>query len=203
MDKTLQKVNYQKKTDELISALGEKRPRLLMHSCCGPCSSYVLEYLSRYFDITVLFYGPNIQPREEYELRLEHQKKVLEHIPLELLPCDYDGEAFDKMAAGYESEPEGGARCTRCFALRLEETARRAAEEGFEYYCSTLSVSPHKDAGRINALGEAFGERYGVKWLPSDFKKRGGYQRSIALSREWELYRQDYCGCLFSKRENE
>ncbi len=195
----MQKENYQLKTNAVISALGGKKPGLLLHSCCGPCSSYVLEYLSEFFDITLLFYGPNIQPREEYELRLEHQRLVLEHIPVKIMECDYEGEAFDAIAKGYESEPEGGARCTRCFALRIEETAKRASEAGFEYYCTTLSVSPHKDAARINALGEAFGEKYGVKWLPSDFKKRGGYQRSIALSKDWGLYRQDYCGCLYSK----
>ncbi len=197
----MQKENYQLKTDAVTAALGESRPSLLLHSCCGPCSSYVLEYLTKYFDISLLFYGPNIQPREEYELRLAHQRKVLEHIPVKIVECEYDGEAFDAVAAGYESEPEGGARCTRCFALRIEETAKRAAEGGYEYYCTTLSVSPHKDARRINALGEHFGEKYGVKWLPSDFKKRGGYQRSIVLSREFGLYRQDYCGCLMSRTD--
>ena len=197
----MQKENYQLKTDKITASLGAERPSLLLHSCCGPCSSYVLEYLSRFFDITLLFYGPNIQPREEYELRLAHQRRVIEHIPVRIMECEYDGEALDAITAGEESEPEGGARCTRCFALRIEETARRAAEAGFEYYCTTLSVSPHKDARRINAIGEAMGEKYGVKWLPSDFKKRGGYQRSIALSRDWGLYRQDYCGCLYSTSE--
>lgn len=195
------KENYQLKTDAVIKSMGDAKPRLLLHSCCGPCSSYVLEYLSQYFDITLLFYGPNIQPKEEYELRLEHQRKVLEHIPVKIMECQYDGPAFEAIAEGYEAEPEGGVRCTRCFALRIEETARRGAEEGFDYYCTTLSVSPHKDAQRINALGEHFGEIYGIKWLPSDFKKRGGYQRSIALSRDWGLYRQDYCGCLYSKAD--
>ncbi len=197
----MQKENYQLKTDKITASLGAERPSLLLHSCCGPCSSYVLEYLTQFFDITLLFYGPNIQPREEYELRLAHQRRVTEHIPVKIMESEYDGEAFEAIAAGYESEPEGGARCTRCFALRIEETAKRAAEAGFEYYCTTLSVSPHKDAQRINAIGEAMGEKYGVKWLPSDFKKRGGYQRSIALSRDWGLYRQDYCGCLYSKSE--
>lgn len=195
----LQKENYQLKTDALLSALGGEKPSLLLHSCCGPCSSYVLEYLSQFFDITLLFYGPNIQPREEYELRLEHQRKVLEHIPVKIMDCEYDGPAFEAIAQGFEDEPEGGARCTRCFALRIEETARRAAEAGFDYYCTTLSVSPHKDTQRINGLGAHFAQVYGVKWLPSDFKKRGGYQRSIALSKDWGLYRQDYCGCLYSK----
>lgn len=193
------KKNYQLDTDKTIEALSGERPTLLLHSCCGPCSSYVLEYLTQYFDVTVLFYGPNIQPEEEYFKRLEYQRRVLQHIPAKILECQYDGEAFRRAVKGLENEREGGARCTVCFALRLEETARQAAEHGFEYYCTTLTVSPHKDAQRINALGEKIGEKYGVKWLPSDFKKRGGYQRSIALSRELELYRQDYCGCTYSK----
>lgn len=194
------KVNYQLQTDRMLSALSEKneRPALLLHSCCGPCSSYVLEYLTRFFDVTVLFYGPNIQPREEYEKRLFYQKRVLEHIPAKLLDCEYDGEAFSRMAEGLEREPEGGARCTACFRLRMEKTARLAAENGYELFCTTLSVSPHKDAERINRIGCELAAQYGVRWLPSDFKKRGGYQRSIVLSRELGLYRQDYCGCLFS-----
>ena len=199
----MQKINYQLRTDAITADLGDKKPTLLLHSCCGPCSSYVLEYLSKFFDISVLFYGPNIQPREEYELRLEHQRRVLEHINAKIIECEYDGEAFDAIALGYENEREGGGRCTRCFALRIEETAKVAAKLGFEYFCTTLSVSPHKDADRINALGEEFALRYGVKWLPADFKKRGGYQRSIALSKEWGLYRQDYCGCLFSKNNGQ
>lgn len=193
------KTNYQLLTDAETAALAGRRPRLLLHSCCGPCSSYVLEYLSAFFDITVLFYGPNIQPESEYLLRLAHQRRVLERFGVGIMECTYDGGAFTRAVRGLESEPEGGERCTECFRLRLEETAKRAAEAGFEYYCTTLTVSPHKDAQRINALGAEIGERYGVKWLPSDFKKRGGYQRSIELAREMELYRQDYCGCLYSK----
>lgn len=193
------KTNYQLETDRLLTALGETKPTLLLHSCCGPCSSYVLEYLTKHFDVTVLFYGPNIQPESEYALRLKHQRRVLEHTGAKLLECSYDGNAFTAAVRGLEGEPEGGERCTACFRLRLEETARRAAEGGFAYYCTTLTVSPHKDAERINRIGAEMGERYGVKWLPSDFKKRGGYQRSIELSKEYELYRQDYCGCLYSK----
>lgn len=193
------KTNYQLKTDAVLSDLGDRRPRLLLHSCCGPCSSYVLEYLTKYFDVTVLFYGPNIQPESEYSLRLEHQKRVLEHMGVRLMDCGYDGDAFTSAVRGLEAEPEGGERCTVCFRLRLEETARRAAECGFDYYCTTLSVSPHKDQERINRLGAELGERWGVRWLPSDFKKRGGYQRSLELSREYGLYRQDYCGCIYSK----
>lgn len=197
----MEKKNFQIETDKITAALGESKPSLLLHSCCGPCSSYVLEYLTRFFDITLLFYGPNIQPREEYDLRLEHQRKVTEHIPVKIMECDYDGEDFDRAVVGLESEPEGGARCTECFRLRIERTAALAAEHGFEWYCTTLSVSPHKDAQRINALGQELGERYGVKWLPSDFKKRGGYQRSIVLSKEMGLYRQEYCGCAYSLAE--
>ena len=177
----------------------EKRPTLLLHSCCGPCSSYVLECLTQYFEVTILFYGPNIQPPEEYKKRLAAQKQVLERFSVKILDCEYDGERFTQAAAGLEDEPEGGKRCTACFALRLEETAKRAARYGFPWYCTTLSVSPHKDPERINTLGAYFGEKYGVRWLPSDFKKKGGYQRSIVLSKEMGLYRQNYCGCLYSK----
>lgn len=194
------KTNYQLQTDSALASLGGARARLLLHSCCGPCSSYVLEYLTKYFDTTVLFYGPNIQPREEYDKRLAYQKRVLGHFGAGYMECAYDGEAFDEAVRGLESEPEGGARCTACFALRIGETARLAALHGFDWYCTTLSVSPHKDAERINATGRAMGEKYKVRWLPSDFKKRGGYQRSIELSRELDLYRQDYCGCLYSKQ---
>ena len=192
------KRNYQLDTDKIIEELGGEKPTLLLHSCCGPCSSYVLEYLSKFFEVTLLYYDPNIQPREEYEKRLMYQRKVLSLTGVKIMECEYDGESFDKIAGGCESEPEGGERCTRCFSLRLEETARRAAENGFAYYCTTLTVSPHKDCVRINKLGGELGKNYGVKWLFSDFKKRGGYQRSVALAKEMGLYRQEYCGCLFS-----
>ena len=199
------KENYQKKMEAIIASLpiGEQKPRLLLQSCCGPCSSYVLEALTPYFRVTVLYYNPNIQPREEYDRRLETQRKIIAALPtatpVEILECEYDGEAYDAAVRGLEDEPEGGARCSVCFALRLEETARRASELGYDWFCTTLTVSPHKDAGRLNAIGTAMGERYGVPFLPSDFKKREGYKRSILLSKEYDLYRQDYCGCLFSK----
>ena len=163
-------------------------------------STCVLSYLKQYFDITLLYYNPNIQPRAEYDLRLENQRKVLAAMPeVHILECAYDGEAYNAAVRGLEGEPEGGARCTVCFRLRLEETARLAAEGKFDYFCTTLTVSPHKDAARINTIGRALGEQYGVAWLPSDFKKREGYKQSITLSRELDLYRQDYCGCLYSK----
>ncbi|MCI6646591.1 MAG: epoxyqueuosine reductase QueH [Oscillospiraceae bacterium] len=193
------KENYQKELDAVVARLTDK-PRLLLQSCCGPCSTYVLSYLKQYFDITLLYYNPNIQPRAEYDLRLENQRKVLAAMPeVHILECAYDGEAYNAAVRGLEGEPEGGARCTVCFRLRLEETARLAAEGKFDYFCTTLTVSPHKDAARINTIGRALGEQYGVAWLPSDFKKREGYKQSITLSRELDLYRQDYCGCLYSK----
>ena len=198
------KQNYQKQMDAVVASLPQgERPRLLLQSCCGPCSSYVLEALTPYFCVTVLYYNPNIQPREEYDLRLENQRKIIAALPtpsaVDILECDYDGEKFDAAVKGLESEPEGGARCSVCFRLRLEETAKRAKELGFDWFCTTLTVSPHKDAERLNQIGKALGERYGVPFLPSDFKKREGYKRSIQLSKEYDLYRQDYCGCLFSK----
>ena len=200
------KQNYQKQMDAVVASLPQgERPRLLLQSCCGPCSSYVLEALTPYFRVTVLYYNPNIQPRAEYDLRLENQRKIIAALPtpsaVDILECDYDGEKYDAAVKGLESEPEGGARCTVCFRLRLEETAKRASELCYDWFCTTLTVSPHKDAERLNQIGKALGERYGVPFLPSDFKKREGYKRSIQLSKEYELYRQDYCGCLYSKSE--
>lgn len=200
------KQNYQKQMDAVVASLPQgERPRLLLQSCCGPCSSYVLEALTPFFRVTVLYYNPNIQPRAEYDLRLENQRKIIAALPtpsaVDILECDYDGEKYDAAVKGLEAEPEGGARCTVCFRLRLEETAKRAAELGCDWFCTTLTVSPHKDAERLNQIGRALGERYGVAFLPSDFKKREGYKRSIQLSKEYELYRQDYCGCLYSKSE--
>ena len=195
------KRNYQLELDRITASLSG-RPRLLLHSCCGPCSSYVLEYLTRYFEVFLSYYNPNIQPRAEYDLRLENQLKVLERMPgVTLVPCGYDGGAYDEAVRGLEDEPEGGARCTECFKLRLDFAARGAKRLGCDYFATTLTVSPHKDAQRINAIGEALAGKYGVKWLPGDFKKRDGYKRSIELSREFGLYRQDYCGCLYSKTE--
>lgn len=192
------KENYQKKLDALLAGL-DGTPRLLLQSCCGPCSSYVLEYLTAYFDVTLLYYNPNIRPEAEYERRLATQKQLLATMPLArpvtLMETGWRGEEFEAAARGLENEPEGGARCTRCFMLRLEETARQAAMGGFDYFGTTLTVSPHKNAPLLNEIGEALSTRYGVNWLPSDFKKRGGYLRSIQLSKQYGLYRQEYCGC--------
>ncbi len=198
-------MNHQQELDRLLAELAQRpnQASLLLHSCCGPCSSYVLEYLWDKFALTVLFYNPNIQPRAEYETRKAEQLRLIDSYrvlgrPIALLDCDYDAPAFSARSHGLESEPEGGLRCRECFALRLEKTAQHAKAGGFDYFGTTLTVSPHKNAALINALGAELARNLGVSFLPSDFKKRDGYRRSIALSREYELYRQDYCGCAFS-----
>ena len=197
------KRNYQLATDAVIESLNGERKKLLLQCCCGPCSSYVLEYLTKHFDVTVLFYNPNIQPEEEYDKRLFWMREVQSKYPesVKLIECCYDGEKFISESRGLEKEPEGGERCTKCFWLRLRETARLAKEKNFDYFCTTLSVSPHKDENRLNDIGLELEKEFGVKWLPSDFKKREGYKRSTQLAREYGLYRQDYCGCLFSLAE--
>lgn len=199
------KENYQREMDGIIEKhrqAGEV-PSLFLHSCCGPCSSYVLEYLARYFRITLFYYNPNMDTAEEYARRTDAVKLLLTSAdyphPVSLQVFPYDHGPFLRAATGLENEPEGGARCTRCFELRLGEAARLAALGGFDYYAATLTVSPHKDALRINRIGREMGERYGVAWLPSDFKKKEGFKRSTVLSKQYGLYRQDYCGCEFSK----
>lgn len=202
----MNKINYQKKLDELINGISEGTvPRLLLHSCCAPCSSYTLEYLSRYFDITVLYYNPNISPRSEFDKRAVEQARLIAELPaqhkVKLVVYDYDYTEFLDIARGYESCQEGGERCFRCYRMRLEKTAEKAKAEGFDYFCTTLSISPLKDSQIINKIGYETAEKYGVKWLPSDFKKKEGYKRSIELSREYNLYRQNFCGCAYSKKE--
>lgn len=173
--------------------------RLLLHSCCGPCSSRCLETLKEKFAVTVLYYNPNITDRSEYEKRKGEQIRLLRETGwAEFLDCDYDPAEFFAAAKGLEGEKEGGARCYRCYELRLAETARIAAEKGFAFFCTTLSVSPHKNAQWINEIGERFEKEYGVQWLYSDFKKQNGYLRSVELAKEFHLYRQNYCGCVFS-----
>ena len=191
--------NYQKELDKLIASRGD-RPRLLLHACCAPCCSYVAEYLREFFEITVFYYNPNTHPRAEYEKRLDALKTLTEHFSLPLIEGDYFPETFFSRVKGMEYLPEGGERCTECFRIRLEETARLAKDLGFEYFCSTLSISPHKNAPLINAIGEELAEQYGIKHLPNDFKKKGGFLRSTELSKELGLYRQDYCGCAYSIR---
>ncbi len=194
----MEKVNYQQRLDGLTASL-EGKPTLLLHSCCGPCSSYVIEYLSQYFQITVYFYNPNIYPQEEYIHRLETQRQLIDSLGGAVLVAgDYNPDRFYKAVKGNEDGVEGGARCELCIGERLCSTAQKAKEGGFEYFATTLTVSPHKNAQSINRMGYDLQEQYGVKWLPSDFKKREGYKRSIQLSAEYGLYRQDYCGCEFS-----
>lgn len=197
------KINFQRRLEEILGTFtGEDSPSLLLHSCCGPCSSYVLSYLKGYFDITVLYYNPNIYPEEEYEHRLSEQSRLIdamngEGADIKLLFLPYKHEEFLEAARGFEKEREGDARCEKCFELRLEKTKELAKELGFEYFGTTLTVSPHKNAMLINRIGaDIAGE--GVLWLPSDFKKKDGYKRSIELSGKYGLYRQNYCGCEFA-----
>lgn len=202
----MNKINYQIETDKVIKKLSQnKAPRLLLHSCCAPCSSYTLEYLSQYFEITVFYFNPNISPVEEFEKRCLEQERLIHLLPaknkISLIKGEYDYSKFLEISKGLEDIPEGGERCFKCYRLRLEETARLGAEEGFDYFCTTLSISPLKNSQKINEIGFELGEKYGIKWLPSDFKKREGYKRSTQLSREYNLYRQNFCGCVFSKKE--
>ena len=202
-----QKRNYQKELDIILSELSKADavPRLLLHSCCAPCSSYVLEYLSRYFSITVLYYNPNISPQEEYEYRKAEQKRLIREgnwvNPVTLLDCDWDPDAFDAIARGLEDVPEGGVRCFACYRLRLQAAAQAAKKGGYDYFTTTLSISPLKNAQKLNEIGEELAIEYGIEHLPADFKKKEGYKRSIALSKQYNLYRQDYCGCVYSKQQ--
>lgn len=199
--------NYQKELDRIIQKRGKRMPRVLLHSCCGPCSSSVLEYLTQYFDVTLLWYNPNIYPKEEFDRRFKTQVQLIESMGLadkvSVLAEPWKSEDYYKRIKGLENEPEGGKRCAECFRLRLLETARLAKHYQYEYFCTTLTLSRHKDAVLINSLGEEIGRAVGVSWLPSDFKKRDGENRSIELSEQYGLYRQLYCGCEFSLHRRE
>lgn len=197
-------INYQAETDRIIAALEaeNKKKKLLLHACCAPCSSYVLEYLSPHFEITVFFCNPNITDRAEYDRRLGELYKLCEKADfargVSIADDGYNPSLFLNTAKGLEKEPEGGARCEKCFSLRLLRTADYARENGFSLFATTLTVSPHKNTPLINTIGFEQAERCGISYLPSDFKKKGGYQRSVALSKEYGLYRQTFCGCGFS-----
>ncbi|NOW32174.1 epoxyqueuosine reductase QueH [Clostridium beijerinckii] len=203
----MNKINYQKELDSLIENLvkNEEVPTLLLHSCCAPCSSYVLEYLSQYFKITIFFYNPNIYPMEEYTRRVAEQKGLISEMKVKneirFIEGKYDTESFYKLTKGLEEEKEGGVRCFNCYELRLNEAAIMAKEKGYDYFTTTLSISPHKNSAKLNEIGKSLSEEHDVKYLYSDFKKKEGYKRSIELSKQYKLYRQDYCGCVFSKNE--
>ena len=203
----MNRINYQKELDKVIESLSqqEKVPTLLLHSCCAPCSSYVLEYLSNYFGITVFYYNPNIYPDEEYEMRVREQQRFIREFPakhpIDFIEGAYDKERFYEMARGLEAVPEGGQRCFQCYELRLREAGELAKARGFDYFTTTLSISPMKNAEKLNEIGLRLAEELGVSYLCSDFKKRNGYKRSTELSREYGMYRQDYCGCVYSYHE--
>ncbi len=201
--------NYQKELDKLIEKNKKEgiTPSLLLHACCAPCSSYCLEYLAEYFKITVFYYNPNIYPESEYAHRVAEEKRLIASLPvknkIDFIEGRFDPSEFYDAVKGLETAKEGGERCFTCFELRLRETARLAKERGFDYFTTTLTISPLKNAAKLNEIGEALADEYGVLHLPSDFKKKEGYKRSIELSRQYSLYRQNYCGCVFSRRERE
>ena len=203
----MNKINYQKQLDKIIDEIqkNNETPTLLLHSCCAPCSSYVLEYLSQYFKITIFYYNPNISPKEEYKKRVEEQKRLISQLPtknpVSFIEGEYIPQDFYNMAKGMEDLKEGGERCFKCYRLRLEKTAKLAKSKGFDYFTTTLSISPYKNAPKLNEIAEELSEIYSVKNLPADFKKKEGYKRSIQLSSEYDLYRQNYCGCVYSKRD--
>ncbi|MGN8738799.1 epoxyqueuosine reductase QueH [Bilifractor sp. HCP3S3_D3] len=204
-----QKINYQKEMEKVLAELKAdgRTPRLLLHSCCAPCSSYVLEYLSPYFFITDFYYNPNIAPAEEYRKRVNEMQRLIREMPLphpvEFEEGVYDPDRFYEMARGKEDIPEGGERCFACFEMRLREAAQEALRLHMDYFTTSLSISPLKDAQKLNEIGIRLGEEYGIPYLVSDFKKKNGFRRSTELSREYHLYRQNYCGCVYSRRQAE
>ena len=211
-----EKVNYQDLTDEIInretskkwfSKIFKKKPTLLLHACCAPCSSYVLEYLSKYFKITILFYNPNISPIAEFEKRYKELIKLIEKMPeckdVNIIDVGYGNGEFLKISKGLEEVPEGGERCFKCYELRMGAAASYAKENKYDYFTTTLSISPHKNTDKLNEIGEKLQEKYNVKYLYADFKKKNGFKRSVELSKRYNLYRQDYCGCIYSKKQRE
>ncbi len=204
----MNKKNYQLELENLIKTFERDGivPSLFLHSCCAPCSSYCIEYLSQYFHVTVFYYNPNIYPDEEYYHRVKEQQEFIKKFPtkypVNFIEGDFEKDRFYlEVAAGLENEQERGRRCVKCFDLRLRETAKRAKAEGFDYFCTTLTISPMKDAVLLNELGVKIGTEIGIPFLPSDFKKKNGYLRSCEISKEYDMYRQDYCGCEYSLRE--
>ena len=205
----MNKINYQKELDKLIAKFTEEGrvPSLLLHSCCAPCSSYCIEYLSQYFHVTVFYYNPNIYPDDEYYHRVKEQQRFINDFPtkypVDFIEGDYDKSSFYDIAKGLEKEPEKGKRCHKCYDLRLRRTATVAKEKMFDFFSTTLTISPMKDSQVLNEIGEAIGKELGVNWLYSDFKKKEGYKRSTEISKEYDMYRQDYCGCVYSYNERQ
>lgn len=198
------KIDFQKKLDEIIDSLDSPKS-LLLHSCCAPCSSYVLKYLSDYFEITVFYYNPNITDEDEFKKRLQEQIRFINEFKpkyeIKIIEGIYEKEKFEEISKGLEDLPEGGERCFKCYNMRLEKTAAFAKELNFDYFTTTLSISPYKNAFKLNEIGEELEKKYNVKYLYADFKKKDGYKKSIELSNIYKLYRQDYCGCIYSKRD--
>lgn len=205
-------INYQKKMDEILTLVKKENEQgmnpktLLLHSCCAPCSSYVLEYLTNYFQITIVYYNPNISEKKEYQKRVEELKRLLGELPVKypvtFIEGDYDPDEYDRAVKGFEHLGERSRRCYECYKLRMDYAARLAKEKGFDYYTTTLSISPHKNAAWLNEIGQQLSEQYEVAYLYADFKKKNGYKRSIELSKQYHLYRQDFCGCVYSKAED-
>lgn len=199
----MNKINYQKELDKIL--LNTNGQTLMLHSCCAPCSSYVLSYLNKYFKITVLYYNPNITDENEYKKRKAEQIRLISELPaenpIEIIDCDYEPDKFFKIAKGLENCPEGGERCFKCYELRLEKAAELAKKHNFDWFCTTLSISPLKNAQKINEIGNELSKKYGINFLPSDFKKKEGFKQSIELSKKYSLYRQNYCGCVYSKNQ--
>ncbi len=200
----MNKINYANEMQKLIGQMEQgAKPRLLLHACCAPCSSACLEQLTSYFDITILYYNPNISPKEEFQKRYNELIRLTEKMPccksVQVRDIGYDYNDFLAISKGLENVKEGGERCFKCYEMRMEVSAKYAKEQGFEYFCTTLTISPLKNAEKINEIGMKLSQKYNIKWLPSDFKKRNGFKRSVELSKQYNLYRQNYCGCIFSK----
>lgn len=197
------KMNYDKEMTKIIDTITEPK-KLLLHSCCAPCSSACIERLTNFFDITILYYNPNIEPYEEYLKRKKEEIRFIKEYPnihkLDIIDCDYDNDLFLNIATGLEEEPERGKRCLKCYNLRMEYTAKKAKELGYDYFATTLTLSPLKDSQVLNKIGYALSKKYDISYLPSDFKKQNGYKRSIELSKEYNLYRQNFCGCKYSRK---
>ena len=200
------KVNYNILMEEILQQIKKEKitPKLLLHSCCAPCSSYVITTLMDYFDITIIYYNPNIEPIEEYNKRKEEQIKLLKELnsphKLDIVDCDYDNDLYHETVLNLEKEKEGGKRCFKCYELRLDYTAKYAKDNNYDYFATTLTVRPFKNSTKLNEIGLELEKKYNVKYLVSDFKKKNGYKQSIELSKKYNLYRQNYCGCIYSKK---